>query len=108
MRKEQEEEARLLDKLREYNISLKQADSRLVETNRRLSELKNNGAQSQSAEQLLQQLQKDVRELAERKDNVENLIRDREIHLEKLYSWDSSDRMTTEDDVRAKRDQVNK
>ena len=62
--------------------------------------------QSQTAEQLLAKLQKDVRELADRREVLETSIADREIHLEKLHSWDSSDRLTTEDDVRAKRDQV--
>ena len=106
LRKEQEEEVRIHDRLREYKKGLQIAEGRLAETNRRLSDLRGSGAQSQTAEQLLTKLQKDVRELADRREVLETSIADREIHLEKLHSWDSSDRVTTEDDVRAKRDQV--
>ena len=106
MRKEQEEEVRIHERLREYKKGLQIAEGRLAETNRRLSDLRGSGAQSQTAEQLLTKLQKDVRELADRREMLETSIADREIHLEKLHSWDSSDRVTTEDDVRAKRDQV--
>ena len=106
LRKEQEEEVRIHERLREYKKGLQIAESRLAETNRRLTDLRGSGAQGQTAEQLLSNLQKDVRELSERREQLETSIADREIHLEKLHSWDSSDRMTTEDDVRAKRDQV--
>jgi hypothetical protein len=106
LRKEQEEEVRIHERLREYKKGLQIAEVRLAETNRRLSDLRGSGVQSQTAEQLLAKLQKDVRELADRREVLETSIADREIHLEKLHSWDSSDRLTTEDDVRAKRDQV--
>ena len=106
LRREQEEEVRLFDRLREYRKLLTEADTRLAETNRRLSELRSSGAQSQSAEQLLQKLQKDVRDMAERRETLETTVAERKVHLEKLTGWDSNDRNATEDDVRAKRDQV--
>jgi chromosome segregation ATPase len=106
LRKEQEEEVRIHERLRDYKKGLQDAEGRLADTNRRLSELRGSGSQTQTAEQLLTKLQKDVREIADRKEGLEISIADREIHLEKLHSWDSSDRMTTEDDVRTKRDQV--
>mmetsp|Transcript_11256 Transcript_11256/g.10886 ORF Transcript_11256/g.10886 Transcript_11256/m.10886 type:complete len:562 (+) Transcript_11256:46-1731(+) len=106
LRKEQEEEVRIHERLRDYKKGLQDAEGRLADTNRRLSEVRGSGAQTQTAEQLLTKLQKDVRELADRREGLETSIADREIHLEKLHSWDSSDRMTTEDDVRSKRDQV--
>lgn len=106
LRKEQEEDVRIHERLREYKKGLQEAEGRLADTNRRLSEVRGGGAQSQTAEQLLAKLQKDVRELADRREILETSIADREIHLEKLHSWNSSDRMTTEDDVRSKRDQV--
>lgn len=68
--------------------------------------MRSSGLQSQSAEQLLSKLQRDVRELSDRREVLEGAIGEREAHLEKLMSWEGSDRMTTEDDVRAKRDQV--
>ena len=79
---------------------------RFSDASKRLSEMRNSGLQSQSAEQLLAKLQRDVRELADRRETLESAINERETHLEKLHSWENSDRMTTEDDVRAKRDQV--
>lgn len=55
---------------------------------------------------MLAKLQKDVRELADKKESLESNIAEREQHLVKLQSWEKSDRVTTEDDVRQKRDQV--
>ena len=101
LRHQQEEEVRLFDRLHEYRKLLNEADNRLSETNRRLSELRSSGAQSQSAEQLLQKLQKDVRDMADRRENLEATIADRKVHLEKLSGWDSNDRNATEDDVSA-------
>ena len=49
---------------------------------------------------------RDVRELSDKKDTLEREIVDRQGHLDKLQGWDSSDRAATEDDVRAKREQV--
>lgn len=94
------------ERLLETRKSLQEADMRFGDASKRLSEMRNSGLQSQSAEQLLTKLQRDVRELADRRDTLEGAIHERESHLEKLHSWENSDRMTTEDDVRAKREQV--
>ena len=82
------------------------AESRFRELSTRLADARSSGIQSQSAEQLLAALQKDVRELVEKRDTLETAIADRTMHLEKLQSWESSDRVTTEDDVRLKRSQL--
>lgn len=106
LRKEQEEEMRIHERLIETRKSLQEADMRFSEASKRLSEMRNSGLQSQSAEQLLAKLQRDVRELSDRRETLERAIGERESHLEKLMGWENSDRMTTEDGVRAKRDQV--
>lgn len=106
LRKEQEEEVRTHERLREHRRALQEVDQRLSETTKRLQNMRSSGVQNQSAEQLLNKLQREVRELSDRREQVENTIADREAHLDKLQGWDSSDRVTTEDDVRAKRDQV--
>lgn len=80
---------------------------RLSESSKRLSEMKSSGIQTQSAEQLLSKLQRDVRDLSDKKEALENNVSEREAHLSKLQGWEKSDRITTEDDVRAKREQVN-
>jgi hypothetical protein len=150
LRKEQEEEVRIHERVREQRHALGEAEQRFVESSRRLAgyvatskyyfagslaahsccvcaRLKSSGAQSQTAEQMLSKLQKSVRELVERKgnsaqhfrstslssyrcllciDSLESSLSERGSLLEKLQGWDQNERMTTEDDVRAKRDQV--
>ncbi len=106
LRKEQEEEVRIHERVREHRQNLLEIEQRYAEVSRRLVGLKSSGVQTQSAEQLLTKLQRDVRELVERRDAVETSLADREGLLDKLNGWDTSDRVTTEDDVRAKREQV--
>lgn len=106
LRKEQEEEVRIYDKMREQRSMLQQIDARCNDTARRLADTRNSSAMSQSAEELLKKLQQDVRALIERKDQQENALAEKEMHLEKLMGWENSDRVTTEEDVRQKRMQV--
>lgn len=107
LRKEQENEVMIHERAREHRKHAQEADLRFSDASKRLSELKNSGVRSQTAEQILSKLQQDVKELSDRKDGVERIIMERESHLEKLQSWDSADRVTTEEDVHMKRDQVN-
>jgi chromosome segregation ATPase len=94
------------ERLREHRKTSQEADMRFNDSNKRLNEMKKSGVQTQSAEQILSKLHQDVKELSEKRDAIETNIADREIHLEKLQHWDSSDRLTTEEDVLMKRDQV--
>jgi hypothetical protein len=95
------------ERAREHRKHAQEADLRFSDASKRLSELKNSGIRSQTAEQILSKLQQDVKDLNDRKDSVERISMERESHLEKLQSWDNADRVTTEDDVHMKRDQVN-
>lgn len=95
------------ERAREHRKHAQEADMRFSDASKRLSEMKNSGVRSQTAEQILAKLHGDVKELSDRKDNVERISMERESHLEKLQGWDNADRVTTEDDVHMKRDQVN-
>ena len=106
LRKEQEEEMRIHERLLDSRKFLQETDQRFADAQKRLGDLKSAGTQSQSAEQLLGKLQRDVRELADRRETLEGAVVEREMHMEKLQGWDRNDRVTTDDDVRAKRDQV--
>ena len=106
LRKEQEEEIRLHERVREYRKNLSDVENKLVESTKKLSEMRQSGIGNQTAEQLLAKLQKDVKEIQDRHDNMESALADREQHLNKLQGWDKTDRITTEDDVRLKRDQL--
>jgi len=106
LRKEQEEELRIYDRLRMYRQQLDEIDLRLSDATKRLNDMRNSGMQTLSAEQLLSKLQSDVKELNDKRDNYETLLQDRQQHLDKLQNWEGNDRMTTEEDVRIKRDQL--
>eukprot|EP01038_Epipyxis_sp_PR26KG_P004215 gene4215-5990_t len=106
LRKEQENEVLHHERLREHRKLLQEADMRLNDSNKRFSELKKSGVQTQSAEQILNKLQNDVKDLSDKRESIERSIAERELHLEKLQSWDNNDKVTTEEDVRSKRDQV--
>ena len=106
LRKEQEEELRIYERMRVYRQGYEEAELRYNDAAKRFSELKNSGIQNQSAEQLFVKLQKDVKDLNERKENLEVKLLERENHYEKLQSWDQSDQNTTEEDVYNKRQQV--
>lgn len=106
MRKEQETEVLNHERLREHRKASQDAEMRYNDASRRLAELRASGIQNQSAEQILGKLQSDVRELNDRRENIERIITEREMHLEKLQSWDSPDRAPTEDDIHIKREQV--
>jgi len=105
LRKEQEEEARISDRLREHRTALHTADAHFNESTKRLSETRQQGIQSQSAEQLLAKLHTEVQEQSERKRSLDSQIDERIRYLEKLQGFDN-DRATTEDDVRDKRMQL--
>lgn len=75
-------------------------------TFRRANETKSQGIYSQSAEELLTKLQSDVRDLASRKDSLDNSLSQRINYYEKMKGWNNSDRPITEDDVRARRLQL--
>jgi intraflagellar transport protein 81 len=106
LRKEQENEVLIHERLREHRKASQEADMRYQEVNKSFAELKNSGIQNQSAEQILAKLNNDVHELNHRREMIERIVSERELHLEKLQSWDSNDRMMTDDDIRLKRDQV--
>lgn len=106
LRKEQEDEARNFEKLRELRGSLQEAELHFADASKRLGDTRSSGAQTLSAEQLLANLQKDVKDLTGRRESFEGSIFDRQAHLDKLQGWESNDRMTTEDDVMVKREQV--
>jgi intraflagellar transport protein 81 len=106
LRKEQEEEMRIHERLLDSRKFLQETDMRFGDSQKRLGDLRSAGTQSQSAEQLLGKLVRDVRELQDRRETLEGAVVEREMHMEKLQGWDRSDRVTTDDDVRAKRDQV--
>jgi intraflagellar transport protein 81 len=92
--------------MREHRKAAQEADLRFADASKRFAEMKAGGAMSQSAEQILSKLQQDVKELGDRRENIDRVLAERISHLEKLQSWDSNDRITTDDDVRMKRDQV--
>lgn len=106
LRKEQEEEQRIHEKIRENRAYLQEVDKQYSELNRRVAEMKKQGLHNQSAEEILSKLQSDVKELTEKKDAAERNLTDRVNHLNKLHGWDNSDRNATEDDVRAKKEQL--
>jgi len=64
MRKEQDEEVRLQERMREQKHLLDLAEQRYHETQRRLSALKSSATGGHSAEAILKELQKDVQETA--------------------------------------------
>lgn len=106
LRKEQEEEVRIYDKMREQRGLLQRSDAKYNDTARRLADTRNSSAMTQSAEELLTKLQQEVRGLIERKDQQESSMAEKDMHLEKLIGWENSDRGTTEEDVRQKRIQL--
>ena len=79
---------------------------RFNDASKRLADLRSSGALTLSAEQLLSNLQKEVKDLSSRREAVDAAIFERQVHLEKLQGWESADRVTTEDDVLIKREQV--
>lgn len=105
LRKEQEEEAKINDRLREVRTALHTADSQLNEATKRLGETRKQGVQSQSAEQLLAKLQNEVKDLNDRKRNLDDQVNERLRYLDKLQGFEN-DRTTTEEDVRDKRMQL--
>jgi intraflagellar transport protein 81 len=106
LRKEQEEEIRIYERMRTYRQSLEEAELRLSDATRRLTEMKSNGMQNLSAEQLLAKLQKDVQDINEKRERLESNLRDREGHFEKISgAGEAYERNISEDDVRNKREQ---
>lgn len=106
LRKEQEEEARIHDRIREHRQALHEAEARHSAASKRLAETRTQGIQNASAEELLARLQREVREINSEQEATQNMLNEKLNHLEKLKGWESSDRVTTEDDVRAKRSQL--
>eukprot|EP00607_Mallomonas_marina_P005930 CAMPEP_0182425364 /NCGR_PEP_ID=MMETSP1167-20130531/11775_1 /TAXON_ID=2988 /ORGANISM="Mallomonas Sp, Strain CCMP3275" /LENGTH=679 /DNA_ID=CAMNT_0024606011 /DNA_START=12 /DNA_END=2051 /DNA_ORIENTATION=- len=106
LRKEQEEEAHKQEKLREQRAILQDTETRVKDATRRFQDVRSSGSQSQSAEQLLSSLQKQVREQNDIKERLDSILNERISHYERIQSWEQSDRVTTEDDVRAKKKQL--
>lgn len=94
-----------MERLREHRKNAQEADLRYNDANKRLSEMKSSGIRNQTAEQILSKLQSDVKELNDRRENIEKIMSEREHHLDKLKSWDNSDRPVTDNDIRMKRDE---
>lgn len=106
LRKEQEEDVRIQEKLREHRRALQDVDNHYNEVGKKLNEAKTSGVHKQSAEQLLNKLQKDVADVVDKKDRIEAQLAEKEATYERLAGWGGADRNTTEDDVRAKREQL--
>lgn len=110
LRKEQEDELRMYERVRTYRQSLDEADVRLNDARRRLSDVKSSSLSTQSPEAIYDKLSKDVRELSEKKENWEIIVTEKEVHLEKLLSWEHSASQalggggSLEDEVRYKKD----
>lgn len=94
--------------MREHRKAQQEADMRFNDAQKRLHDLKNSGVLQQSAEFILSKLQSDVKELLDRKEHLDNLLSEREQHLERLSSFDSAagQTMLREEDLRLKREQV--
>lgn len=106
LRKEQEDEAMIFQRLRENRMMLQETEAKFSEASRRLSNTKQGGVANQSAEQIFQKLKTDVKDLFDRKEMVESALNDKELTLDKYASIENSDRMMTDDDVQVKREQV--
>jgi hypothetical protein len=65
---------------------------------RRLNETKSQGVYNQSAEELLNKLNAEVREMNHRKETIESSLTQRLAYMEKMQSWDSVDKNATEVD----------
>lgn len=74
LRKEQENEVLIHERLRENRKVAQDIEMRFSDANRRLMELKSSGIQTQTAEQILNKLNADVKELNDRRENVERII----------------------------------
>jgi len=96
----------ILERQRENRKFASEADLRFSDAAKRLADLKRSTSKTQTAEQILAKLSADVKELHDRRESLENTIADREMHLEKLQSWDNADRTTTDEDVQRKREDV--
>lgn len=81
------------------------ADNQFNEATKRLGETKQQGVQTQTAEQLLAKLQAEVQNLNQRKQNLDRQMEERIRYLEKLQGFEN-DRSISEDDVRDKRRQM--
>lgn len=107
LRKEQEEEAKIHERLRENRAAFQEAELRFSDAARRLNEARSGRNQDQTAEEILVKLQKEVKDLVARRETLENAISERSNYLERLQNWDvTMDRVMTEQDVREKRAQV--
>jgi intraflagellar transport protein 81 len=106
LRKQQDEEAQLNERLREQRQNLQETENKLNNASQRLMTVRNSGIQNQSAEQLLSKLQKDVKDLHGKKEAIDSLLSEKLPQLDRLQSWESSDRIITDDDVAVKREQV--
>ena len=95
------------ERAREHRRHAQEADLRYNDANKRLIEIKNSGIKTNTAEQILNKLQSDVKELNDRKDNVDKIILERETYLEKLQNWENSDKIITDEDIYMKKDNIN-
>lgn len=106
LRKEQEEEMKIYDRLRTYRQSLEEVDMHLNDCKKRLMDIKSSKIETQSPEEMFSKLQHDVKDLFMRCENLQMSVRDRELLLEKLRSWDGDEEHATDEDVQLKRDQL--
>ena len=60
LRKEQEEEAKIHDRLRENRMAFQDAEARYTDAAKRLNEARSSGSHNQSAEEILAKLSKEV------------------------------------------------
>ena len=102
-RKEQEEELRIYERMRVYRQGADEADFRLTDARKRLQEMKSNGLNNLNANELLNKLNKDVKEINNKREQLEIQLTEREMFLEKLSSWDKP---ISEDDLQYKRRQL--
>jgi intraflagellar transport protein 81 len=106
LRKEQEEEMRVMERMKENRQALQAAEVRYNDSSKRLTEARQAGAGNQTAEQILSKLERDVRELNARRESIESTLSEREQYMERMMGWEQSDRVLTADDVREKRIQL--
>jgi intraflagellar transport protein 81 len=107
LRKEQENEVLIHERLREHRKAQQEAELRHTDTQKRFHELKTSGILQQSAEYILNKLQNDVKELIDRREHLGQILLEREQHLDKLLAFDNnSQNILTEDDIRNKRENV--
>jgi hypothetical protein len=74
---------------------------------RSLQDMKSNGLTNHSnANEIINKLSLDMKELKDRYDNVDKILLERTAHLEKLHSDHHTERIVTDDDLIMKKNQI--